>query len=52
MKQLIALARARPGETNYASGGVGTTLHLSGELLATLARIKVVHVAYAGITMK
>ncbi len=48
VKELIALARARPGELNYASGGVGTTPHLAGELLATMARIKVVHVPYKG----
>jgi tripartite-type tricarboxylate transporter receptor subunit TctC len=48
VKELIALARARPGELNYASGGIGTTPHLGGELLATMARIKVVHVAYKG----
>ena len=48
VKELIALARARPGELNYASGGVGTTPHLSGELFATMARIKLVHVAYKG----
>jgi tripartite-type tricarboxylate transporter receptor subunit TctC len=48
VKELIALARARPGELTYASGGVGTTPHLSGELLATMARVKVVHVPYKG----
>ena len=48
VKDLIALARSRPGELNYASGGVGTTPHLSGELLATSARLKVVHVPYKG----
>ena len=48
LKELIALARARPGEINYASGGVGTTPHLSGELLATMAKLKVVHVPYKG----
>src|SRR5688572_13709930 len=48
VKELVALARARPGELNYASGGVGTTPHLAGELLATLARIKVVHISYKG----
>jgi len=48
VKELIALARARPGEINYASGGVGTTPHLSGELLATMAKLKVVHVPYKG----
>ena len=48
LKELIALARARPGQINYASGGVGTTPHLSGELLATMAKLKVVHVPYKG----
>ena len=48
LKELIALARARPGEMNYGSGGVGTTPHLSGELLATLARLKLVHIPYKG----
>jgi len=48
LKELIALARARPGEMNYGSGGVGTTPHLSGELLATMARLKLVHIPYKG----
>jgi len=48
VKELIALARARPGEINYASGGVGTTPHLSRELLATMAKLKIVHVPYKG----
>src|SRR5919106_3258403 len=48
VKELIALARSRPGQLNYGSGGVGTTPHLSGELLATMARVKVVHVPYKG----
>jgi tripartite-type tricarboxylate transporter receptor subunit TctC len=48
VKDLIALARARPGEMNYASGGVGTTPHLSGELMATMGRLKLVHVPYKG----
>lgn len=48
VKELIALSRARPGEINYASGGVGTTPHLSGELLATMAKLKIVHVPYKG----
>jgi len=48
VKELVALARSRPGEINYASGGVGTTPHLSGELLATMAKIKIVHVPYKG----
>jgi tripartite-type tricarboxylate transporter receptor subunit TctC len=48
VKDLIALARSRPGELNYASGGVGTTPHLSGELMATMGRVKLVHVPYKG----
>ena len=48
VKELIALARARPGDLTYASGGVGTTPHLAGELMATMARLKVVHVPYKG----
>jgi len=48
LKELIALARARPGEMNYGSGGVGTTPHLSGELFATMARLKLVHIPYKG----
>jgi len=48
VKELIALARARPGELNYASGGLGTTPHMAGELLNSQARIKVVHVPYKG----
>jgi tripartite-type tricarboxylate transporter receptor subunit TctC len=48
VKDLIALARARPGELNYASGGVGTTPHLSGELMATMGHLKLVHVPYKG----
>jgi len=46
--QLIALARARPGQLNYASGGVGSTPHLSGALFASMARIRIVHVPYKG----
>jgi tripartite-type tricarboxylate transporter receptor subunit TctC len=48
VKELVALARARPGDLTYASGGVGTTPHLAGELMATMARLKVVHVPYKG----
>jgi len=48
VKALIALARARPGELNYGSGGLGTTPHMSGELLSTQARLKLVHVPYKG----
>ncbi|HEY9447619.1 MAG TPA: tripartite tricarboxylate transporter substrate binding protein [Burkholderiales bacterium] len=46
--QLIALARARPGQLNYGSGGVGSTPHLSGALFAMMAGIELNHVPYKG----
>ena len=48
VKELIALAKARPGQINYASAGNGSTHHLSGELLKTMAGIEMVHVPYKG----
>jgi tripartite-type tricarboxylate transporter receptor subunit TctC len=48
VKELVALARARPGELNYASGGLGTTPHMAGELFSSQARIKFTHVPYKG----
>lgn len=48
VKELIALARARPGSLNYASTGVGTAQHLSGEMFNTLAQVRTVHVVYKG----
>ena len=48
LKQLIALARARPGELNFASSGSGGTMHLAGELLKSVAKINIVHVPYKG----
>lgn len=50
VKDLVALARARPGELNYGSFGVGNLTHLAGELLSAEARIKIVHVPYKGET--
>ena len=46
--QLIALAKARPGQLNYGSGGVGTTAHVVGEFLKVIAGIEMVHVPYKG----
>src|SRR5262249_21745182 len=46
--EFIAYAKANPGKINFASGGVGTTPHLSGELLKTMAGINLVHVPYRG----
>jgi tripartite-type tricarboxylate transporter receptor subunit TctC len=48
VKQLIDLAKAKPGELNYASSGSGTGSHLSGELLQMMADIKLSHIAYKG----
>ena len=48
MKELIALARARPGQVNFAGSGSGSTPHLAAELFNTLANVKMVHVPYRG----
>jgi len=48
VKELIAFARQRPGELNFASAGVGTNPHLSVELFQSLAGIRMVHVPYKG----
>lgn len=49
VKELVALARTRPGQINYASSGAGTLGHLGFELLKTSANISMVHVPYKGI---
>jgi tripartite-type tricarboxylate transporter receptor subunit TctC len=48
VKDLIALAKREPGKLNYASGGVGSSSHLAGELFKTLAGVSMTHVPYAG----
>jgi tripartite-type tricarboxylate transporter receptor subunit TctC len=48
VKELIALARARPGQVNFAGSGSGSTPHLAAELFNTLANVKLVHVPYRG----
>jgi tripartite-type tricarboxylate transporter receptor subunit TctC len=48
LAELIALARARPGTLAFGSSGTGTTPHLAGELFATMAGVKLVHVPYKG----
>ena len=48
MHELIALAKTRPGEINYSSSGTGSSQHLAGELLKSLAPIDVVHISYKG----
>ena len=46
VKQLIALAKARPGELNYGTAGSGSASHLSGELFKALAHVNIVWVSY------
>ena len=48
VKELIALAKARPGELNFGSGGNGTNTHLGSELFKSLAGINMTHVPYKG----
>jgi len=48
VKELIALARAMPGQLNYASAGTGGSQHLAGEILKTVAKINIIHVPYKG----
>jgi tripartite-type tricarboxylate transporter receptor subunit TctC len=46
--ELIALAKQKPGELNYASAGIGSFQHLGGELFKLLAGVNIVHVPYKG----
>ncbi|HKB73819.1 MAG TPA: tripartite tricarboxylate transporter substrate binding protein [Burkholderiales bacterium] len=46
--ELIALAKSKSGQLNYASSGTGTIVHLAGEMLKTLAHVEMVHVPYKG----
>ena len=48
VKELIAYARVRPGELNYASAGSGTNLHVAAELFKNLSKLDIVHVPYKG----
>ena len=48
LKELIALAKARPGELNYASSGSGSSSHLAGELFKNMAHINMTHIPYKG----
>lgn len=47
-RELVALAKARPGQLNYASAGAGSATHLSGELLKSMAGVNIIHVPYRG----
>ena len=48
VKELVALAKSRPGKMNFGSGGVGVGIHMAGELLKVAAGINIVHVPYKG----
>jgi tripartite-type tricarboxylate transporter receptor subunit TctC len=48
VRDLIAIARAKPGTLNYASAGLGSSAHLANELFNTMAKVKIVHVPFKG----
>ncbi len=48
VKELVALAKAKPGKMNYASGGTGGGMHLAGELFNLAAGVQIMHVPYKG----
>ena len=48
VKELVTLARAKPGKLNFSSGGVGSQSHFAGEFFRSLAKIDIVHVPYRG----
>lgn len=49
-KELVEMAKARPGQINYASGGIGSAPHLAAEVFRSMAGINLVHVPYKGST--
>jgi tripartite-type tricarboxylate transporter receptor subunit TctC len=51
VKDLIALAKAKPGEINYGSSGIGGSTHLAGELFDLMAGTKMIHVPYKGAAL-
>ncbi|MBK5204292.1 MAG: tripartite tricarboxylate transporter substrate binding protein [Polaromonas sp.] len=48
VKELIALAKAKPGKINFASSGTGSSIHMSGELFKLMANVDMVHIPYKG----
>jgi tripartite-type tricarboxylate transporter receptor subunit TctC len=48
VQELVAFAKARPGQVNYASAGIGAVGHMAAELLATTAQIRLQHIPYKG----
>jgi tripartite-type tricarboxylate transporter receptor subunit TctC len=51
LQEFIALAKAKPGEMNFGSGGSGTSNHLGGELFNIVAGVKLVHIPYKGVNL-
>jgi tripartite-type tricarboxylate transporter receptor subunit TctC len=51
IRQLIAFAKAKPGEINYASNGVGSSTHLATEMFLQMSGTKMVHVPYKGLSL-
>ncbi len=51
VRELVALAKARPGELTFASGGSGNQVHLAGELLKSMAGIDISHIPYKGVAL-
>jgi tripartite-type tricarboxylate transporter receptor subunit TctC len=49
VKELIALAKSKPGQLNYASGGIGTGAHIAMELFKSMTEIDMVHIPYKGV---
>jgi tripartite-type tricarboxylate transporter receptor subunit TctC len=50
VKELIELARAKPGQLNYASSGIGSSAHMSNEMFNSMAKVNIVHVPYKGVS--
>ncbi len=49
IKQLVALAKAKPGQLNYASNGIGSSTHLATEMFKLMAKVDLLHVPYKGL---
>jgi tripartite-type tricarboxylate transporter receptor subunit TctC len=49
VRELLDMARAKPGSVNYGSGGIGTASHLATEMLKLMANVDMVHVPYKGL---
>ena len=49
VRELIALAKRRPGQLNYGSGGLGSASHLAAEVFKSMARVDITHIPYKGV---